>query len=198
MSDLKKLTNKKMRNTILIVTASIAVLFGIIYVSMSISASNREASLRNSIEAKIKDNKSNYTKMFEILVEQAGVSAQYAEDFKEIYPSLVEGRYKHGGGQMMQWIQEKNPTFDTSLYKQVMTSIEAQRESFHSTQQQLTDLSRQHNNLLTMFPTKWFLSDIQKIEIPIVINDAADKAFSSGKEESMNLFPRKQQKDSIK
>ncbi len=165
---------------------------------MSISATNREASLRNAIEAKIKDNKSNYTKMFEILVEQAGVSAQYADDFKEIYPSLVEGRYKHGAGQMMQWIQEKNPTFDTSLYKQVMTSIEAQRESFHSTQQQLTDLSRQHNNLLAMFPTKWFLSDILKIEIPIVINDSADKAFSSGKEESMNLFPRKKQKDSIK
>lgn len=185
-----------MKQTIIIITAVILVLFGIIYVTMSISASNREASLRNAIEAKIKDNKSNYTKMFEILVEQAGVSAQYAEDFKEIYPSLVEGRYKHGGGQMMQWITEHNPQFDTSLYKQVMTSIEAQRESFHTTQQQLTDLSRQHNNLLTMFPSKWFLSDIQPIEIPIVINDATDKAFSTGKEKSMNLFPRKQ-KDSV-
>jgi hypothetical protein len=179
-----------MKKTIIIASAAILVLLGVVYISMSISATNREASLRNSIEAKIKDNKSNYTKMFEILVEQAGVSAQYAEDFKEIYPSLVEGRYNHGGGQMMQWIQEHNPTFDTSLYKQVMTSIEAQRESFHSTQQQLTDLSRQHNNLLTMFPTSWFLSDVEKIEIPIVINNAAEKAFSSGKEDSMNLFPR--------
>ena len=186
-----------MKQTLIIAGSAILLLFGILYFAMSISSTNRESSLRNSIDAKIKDNKSNYTKMFEILVEQAGVAAQYAEDFKEIYPALVEGRYKNGGGQMMQWIQEKNPDFDTSLYKQVMTSIEAQRESFHTTQQQLIDLSRQHNNLLTMFPSKWFLSDIEKIEIPVVINNEAEKAFNTGKEERMNLFPRKQKKDSV-
>jgi hypothetical protein len=98
---------------------------------------------------------------------------------------------------MMQWIQEHNPQFDTSLYKQVMTSIEAQRESFHTTQVELIDLSRQHNTLLKKFPGNWFLSDVPPIKIPVIVNDATDKAFKSGKEAMPELFPRKK-KDSIK
>ena len=88
----------------------------------------------------------------------------------------------------MNWIQEHNPNFDTSLYNKLMVSIEGQRESFHNTQKQLIDLSRQHSTLLKVVPSKWFLSDIQKIEIPVVINDASEKAFETGKEVPMNLF----------
>lgn len=178
-----------MKKAILICVAAVFLLLGAIYLSMSVSASNKEAKLRNAIEGKVKVNKSAYTKMFEILVNEAGVSRQYAKDFKAIYTPMIEGRYKHGGGQMMQWITEHNPNFDTKLYEKLMISIEAQRESFHTNQTELIDLSREHNDLLTMFPTKWFLSDKKPIEIPVVINNASEKAFSTGKEESMNLFP---------
>lgn len=188
-----------MKQTIIIVVCAIIAIFGIIYISMNFSIKNQESRLRNSIESKIKDNKNVYTAMWEILKEQAGVSEQYAEDFKAIYPKLIEGRYQHGGGQMMQWIQEHNPTFDTSLYKQIMTSIESQRETFKTSQTQLIDLSRQHNNLLTTFPSSFFLSGVEPIEIPVVINNEAEKAFSTGKEQSMELFPRrKRTKDTVK
>jgi hypothetical protein len=189
--------NLNMKKTIILIAVALVVLLSVIYTATSISYTNKEAGLRAAIEAKVEANKSNYTKMFEVLVNEAGVAAQYADDFKEIYPKLVEGRYNHGGGQMMQWIQEHNPQFDTSLYKQVMTSIEAQRESFHTTQVELIDLSRQHNTLLKKFPGNWFLSDVPPIKIPVIVNDATDKAFKSGKEAMPELFPRKK-KDSIK
>jgi hypothetical protein len=177
------------RNTIIgIAVASMLLILGIVYISMSVSLNNREARLRNQIEAKVKVNKSAYTKMFEILVNEAGVAAQYADDFKSIYPSLIEGRYNNGGGQLMQWIQEHNPTFDISLYQRLMQSIEAQRETFHTNQEQLVDMSREHNNLLDTFPGSWFLSSKERIEIPVVINNASEKAFETGLEQDMNLF----------
>lgn len=185
-----------MNKTIAIACGVLLALLVVIYATMSISYGNKEATLRTAIEAKVKDNKSNYTKMFEVLVNEAGVAAKYAEDFKEIYPKLVEGRYNHGGGQMMQWIQEHNPAFDIKLYEKVMISIEAQRESFHTTQKELVDLSRQHNVLLRTFPGNWFLSGVQPIEIPVIVNDAADKAFQTGRESMPELFPRK--KDTVK
>lgn len=180
-----------MKQTVIISTIAIIAILGLSYIFTSISYKNDEKRLSNAIEAKIQDNKSHYTKMFEILVNEAGVAAQYANDFKEIYPGLIEGRYNNGGGQLMQWIQEHNPQFDTSLYKQVMISIEAQRESFHTTQRQLIDLSREHNNLITTFPGSFFLSNVQPIKIPVIVNDAAEKAFDSGKEQMPELFPRK-------
>lgn len=186
-----------MKKTIIVVLVALLAILGTVYVSMSISTHNKEKSLRESINSKIKDNKNSYSAMWEILTEQAGVSEQYAEDFKEIYPKMIEGRYSHGGGQMMQWITEHNPNFDTSLYKQVMTSIEAQRETFKTSQTQLIDLSRQHNVLLKTFPNRFFLSDVQPIEIPVITNKETEKAFETGIEKHMELFPRKK-RDSLK
>lgn len=185
-----------MKKTIIVVIVALLAIVGITYTTLSISYHNSEKKLRTSIIAKEKDNKNVYTSMWEILTLKAGVAEKYSEDFKEIYPSLVAGRYNNGGGQMMQWIQEHNPSFDTSLYKDVMESIEAQRETFKTSQTQLIDLSRQHNELLALFPASFFLSDIKPIEITVVVNNETNKAFSSGIETKMNLFSKK--KDSLK
>ena len=187
---------KNTKTIIAVATAILVFVLGIVYITMSVSIKNKEKRIANQIEAKVKVNKSAYTKMFEILVNEAGVAAQYADDFKEIYPSLIEGRYNNGGGQLMQWIQEHNPTFDTSLYKTLMQSIEAQRETFHTNQTQLIDMSREHNNLISTFPGSWFLSDVEKIEIPVIINDATEKTFDAGKEQDMQLFRKR--KDTVK
>ncbi len=160
----------------------------LISLGMYVSYNNEDVGLRAAISSKVKVNQSSYTKMWEILTQKAGVTQKYSADFKEIYPKLIEGRYSNGGGQMMQWIQEHNPNFDTGLYKDLMNSIEAQRESFHTNQEQLQDLSRQHNTLIKSIPAKWFLSNLTPIKVPTVINSQTEKAFSTGKEQKMNLF----------
>jgi hypothetical protein len=174
--------------TIGIVIGGLVVTLGLVLAIMYFSTTNEEIRLRNTITAKIEDNQSHYTKMWEILTQQAGVSEQYAKEFKEIYPELIAGRYNNGNGKLMQWVQEHNPEFDSSLYKQLMVSIEAQRESFHTTQTQLVDYSRQHNNLLQTFPSRLFLGGVNPIDIPVVINEQADEAFKTEREPKMNLF----------
>jgi len=61
-----------MKQTIAIVLAALLSILFLVYVTMNISANNREKSLRNAIESKIKDNKNVYTAMWEILKEQVG------------------------------------------------------------------------------------------------------------------------------
>jgi hypothetical protein len=176
-----------MKQTILIVFAAVLILFGGWWVITDISVDNKEVRLTNQINAKIEDNKSHYTKMWEILTQQAGVAKEYEKAFKEIYPELIAGRYNNGNGQMMQWIQEHNPEFDSSMYRKLMISIEAQRESFHTTQRQLIDLGRQHDNLISTWPSKWF-TDATHIDLPIVINSQAARAFETEREVPMSLF----------
>lgn len=177
-----------MSKTIGIVIGGIVLFLGIAITIAYFSTTNDEIRLRNTISAKIEDSQSHYTKMWEILTQQAGVSQQYADDFKEIYPELISGRYDNNNGQLMQWVQEHNPEFDTSLYKQLMVSIEGQRESFHTNQRQLIDYSRQHNNLIKTFPSRLFLASVEPIDIPVIINDKAVKAFGSEREQEMVLF----------
>lgn len=177
-----------MQKTIILVSLIVLLSVGATGIGMYFNYSNQNVELSEQIYAKINVNKANYSKMWEIISQQAQVSEKYADDFKEIYPKLMEGRYSNGQGQLMNWIQEHNPNFDTSLYAKLMNSIEAQRESFYTNQVQLQDLSRQHNVLLGRVPSKWFLSGISPIDIPNVINNEANKAFESGIEQKMELF----------
>ena len=177
-----------MKKSIIVLVLGVLGLLALIAVIMNFSYKNSEIRLREQITSKIEVNKSSYTKMWEIITTQANVADKYSEDFKEIYPQLISGRYSNGGGQLMQWIQEHNPNFDTSLYKKLMRSVEAQRESFHTNQVQLQDLSREHNTLLKVFPSSLFLSDIKPIDVPNVINVETQKAFETGIEQKMELF----------
>jgi hypothetical protein len=91
---------------------------------------NEDVKLRSAASAQQDTNKAVFDTMWKILQQQAGIVDKYKKDFQEIWPALIAGRYKEGGGQMMQWIQERNPNFDSGLYRQLMSSIEAQRERF--------------------------------------------------------------------
>ena len=177
-----------MKKTILIVSLVTTLILATIGFSMGFSYQNQNVDLTEQINSKINVNKANYSKMWQIIKQQGQISEKYAKDFKEIYPELIAGRYSGGQGKMMQWVQEHNPNFDTSLYSKLMNSIEAQRESFYTNQVQLQDLSRQHNVLLNRVPSKWFLSNIKPIEVPNVINKASEKAFETGIEQEMELF----------
>ena len=73
---------------------------------------------------------------------------EYKEAFREIYPQLIEGRYSQGDGSLMKWIQESNPNFDTSLYKDLMNSIEVERTYFAAEQKKMLDIHPSAHHLV--------------------------------------------------
>jgi len=175
---------------IAIFLVALLVSIGIFYVGAKWSTENQEVRLRNNITAHVEASQSHYTKMKEIIFGSVQVADKYDESFKEIYPKLIAGRYNSGNGQLMQWVQENNPNYSTELLAKVQRAIEGQRESFHHNQVQLLDVKRQHDNLLDSKPFgTWFLSDIEKIEVPIIKSSEAIKVFDSGVEEhNQKLF----------
>ena len=156
-------------------------------VAWGVGVSNSERTLRNKIEAQQEASEIFYTKLWEILKSKAGVTSEYAEQFKEIQFGIMEGRYSTGG-EMMKWIQEANPEFDASLYKDLMNSIEGERNGFFIEQKKLIDMQKQHKDMLVTFPKKLILKDRAPVEITIIKNTATTKAFETGVDESPELF----------
>lgn len=101
----------------------------IILVIMYFSYNNKEIALRKEAEAQLGKIETVRDRMFQIVREQANVSSEYREAFEKIYPEIISGRYQNGG-EMMKWILEANPQFDTRLYQTVSNSIEVQRTAF--------------------------------------------------------------------
>jgi hypothetical protein len=165
----------------------VLVIFGGSLVIWGVGVSNSERTLRNKIEAQQEATEIFYTKLWEILKSKAGVTEEYAEQFKEIQFGIMEGRYSTGG-EMMKWIQEANPEFDASLYKDLMNSIEGERNGFFIEQKKLIDMQKQHRDMLVVFPKKVILKNREAIEIVVLKNAVTKEAFTTGTDQSPDLF----------
>ena len=155
----------------------------------AIGVSNSEIKLRAKISGQQEMTEAFYTKLWEVIKTKAGVAEEYAEKFKEIQVGIMEGRYSTGG-EMMKWIQEANPEFDASLYKDVMNSIEGQREGFFVEQKKLRDMSVLHEVMLKTFPKKLVIGKREAINVIILKNVATKAADETGTDSSPELFTK--------
>lgn len=153
------------------------------------SCARSEVQLRNQIEAQQDVNKASHDTMWKILSDKAGVTSEYKNAFEKIYPQLIAGRYQDRHNLLMQFVKEANPKFDTSLYKNLMVSIEAERKVFFRSQKKLRDLKRQHDTLLDQPPSSWFVGSRPHIDVVIVTSTATEEAFETGKDDR-SLFPK--------
>jgi len=163
--------------------------FVLIVVIIGVSASNKEIRLRSQITAQKQVCEAFYDKLWKVIAQKAQVAEQYKDAFKEIYPQLIEGRYgNEKGGTLMKWITESNPTFDVSLYKDLMASIEAERAGFFMEQKRLVDLNNEHRIIRQTFPASIFIGGRSDIAITIVSSDATKKVMETGKENDIDIF----------
>lgn len=168
--------------------AVLVLLSGVIGFSMYFSYNNQDAKFRAQAEAQRGKIEGVHDKMWKTLQQKAQVSNEYKDAFSEIYPALIEGRYSQGDGSLMKWITEANPTFDTSLYKDLMQSIELNREEFRKTQERMLDILREHNVLITTVPSKWFIKNKEPIEYTVISSTRSKVVMETGLDDDVNLF----------
>jgi len=183
------MTNMSTKKIVALAASIVGVLAIVILFSMNISIENKEIDLRETTIAQNKKCEAYFDKMWKILKQKAQVTDEYKEAFTDIYPKLIEGRYSQGDGSLMKWIQESNPNFDASMYKDLMKSIEIERTGFFNEQATLIDMQREHSVYLQKAPNRWFLSDdLKPVEINIITSSNTEEVYSTGKEDDIDLY----------
>ncbi|MCH5319427.1 MAG: hypothetical protein J1E38_06935 [Paramuribaculum sp.] len=166
-----------MTASLIIILSCLAIV--IILISMYFSYNNKEIALRKESEAQRGKIETVRDRMFQIIREQANVSNEYREAFEKIYPEIIAGRYQQGG-ELMKWIQEANPQFDTSLYQTVSNSIDVQRTAFTSTQNRMLDIINQRATLIESYPSRWFIKNKSAIEYTPISTSATKQVMATG------------------
>ena len=91
----------------------------------------------------------------------------------------------------MKWVTESNPTFDASMYKDLMKSIEIERTGFFNEQAMLIDLQREHAAYIKKAPNRWFLdSNLKPVEIKVITSEATKETYATGEENDIELFEK--------
>lgn len=176
---------------ILLILGGTILLIATIVTIWAISISNREIKIRIREVAQQEVCQSYFDKMWKTLQQKANVADQYKDAFKEIYIPLIEGRYSKGDGSLMKWITEHNPSFDVSLYKDLMESIEAERDGFFFEQSKLIDIDREHKTMRKTFPNKLVIGSRPDVKIKIIKSLKTENVYQSGQENDIDLFSKK-------
>jgi hypothetical protein len=162
--------------------------------SSGVGINNTAVDHEASVKAQYEQNKNNYDNYFKKLLEVSQVSEMYRDDLKDVYDGAMQGRYgKDGSKAVFQWIQEKNPDFDASLYHKIQDIIEAGRNSFEADQKSLIDRKRAYFDVfLKRFPdnvTAGFLGfpKIDEVDYKIVTSNETEDAFESGKSDPIDI-----------
>lgn len=178
-----------MKRLILIAIGTI-VLFGTLcLVGCYFSYNNQEIRLRTEAEAQRGKVEGVHDKMWKVIQQKAQVTDEYKDAFSEIYPAIMEGRYSgNGDGSLMKWVTESNPNFDTSLYKDLMQSIEVLRTEFQRSQEMMLDVVREHTALCTTYPSKWFIKNKTPIEYTVISSTITKEVMKTGTDDSVDIF----------
>lgn len=154
-----------------------------------VSYNNREVELRTESDAQRSKIEGIHDKMWKTLQQKAQVSNEYVKSFDSIYSHIMEGRYSiEGDATLMKWIQESNPQFDASLYKDLMMSIETLRTEFQLSQERMLDIIREHKSLCSTIPSAWFISNKTPIDYTVVSSSRSKAAMQEGTYDDTDLF----------
>lgn len=176
------------KNIIFIAVAIIVVLAGFVGCGSYVSYNNSEVALRNEVVANIQDLENIYDKMWKIISQKAQISQEYKSSFDEIYTHIMDSRYDKGDGTLMKWIQESNPNFDVSLYKDLSQSVEILRTEFANKQTTIIDKIREHKTMCEKMPGCWFISNKTPIKFEVISSTRSKDVMQTRIDDDVDLF----------
>ena len=174
-----------MTPSLIIIVAAVAIL--LILLIMFFTYNNKEIYLRKEADAQRKKIESTHDKMWKVIKQKAEVSDKYRETFERVYPEIIAGRYSDGSS-AMKWIQEANPTFDTSLYNDLMQAIEIQRTHLHNAQTRMLDVIRERASLIESYPSRWFITNKSEIEYEVISSTKTHNVVETRVDDDVDVF----------
>lgn len=174
---------------IVVILALLTIIGGSI-VMASISYRNQEQILRTDIEDQQRKIEANFDKMWKVISQKVQILDKYSDDFKEVAKGYVQGRYGKDGSQaMFQWLKEHNVNIETSLYQEMMVTIESNRVSFEREQRVLSEMAAQHKKFYVTFPSNMFVQG-SPVQIQIISSEKTKQVIESGQENDTELFKK--------
>jgi hypothetical protein len=177
-------------------------LFGAFYGFGYIGYRNTANQYENSIVAQYDQNKNDYDNGWKKVVEVAQVPTMQMQQTKELYDSVMTGRYgSEGSKAFVQFIHEQNPTLGPQVYLEIQQTVQTFHDRFEASQTSLISKKQEYNNFITATTDSIFYNWIGNfphlhVGVPngsqddyaIVTSDKTETDFKNHKAEPLNLL----------
>ena len=181
---------KPIHGLILSVTVTCAILFGVIPLTLYFSAHNREVGLRNQFNAQQEANTAVFDNTWKIIQQETQVAAAERASFRETFVDIMGAQQGvAGNGSLASFFTQAKVDVTPVLYKKLMTSIEAQRTAFLDSQRKLLQIKKDHDDVITQYPSAFFVGGRDALEPQLVTSTKTKSTFEGGVEDDVYLDP---------
>jgi hypothetical protein len=188
--------------TIGLAIIAVVLVFLLIYGFGYIGFRNSANQYENSIVAQYQQNKNDYDNGWKKVVEVAQIPTMQMQQTKELYDSVMTGRYGDQGSKaFVQFIHEQNPNLGPQVYLEIQQTVESFHGNFEASQKSLISKKQEYNNFITATTDSIFYNWIGNfphlhVGVPngsqddyqIVTSDKTENDFKSHKAEPLNLL----------
>lgn len=163
------------------------ILITVIFAALLWNQRGEAINLETKIEAQLKSNESNYDSMWKRFTEMTQVTDIQAEQFKDVYTDLISGRYEDAD-LLFKMVQEQNPQLNGEVYTKLQNEISSARIEFDRNQKKLLDIIAEYNRLhrgvvMALITNRESINSDEYI----VTSERSEKAFETGKDETIDL-----------
>lgn len=165
------------------------VIIGIVFLGSVVSIHNEASLLKNQYDSKVLSNSGEFDNMWKKIKQSARVPESKKNAFKEIFSEYADSRNNGNENPVMNWITESVPSVDLNIYDELINIITGSRDTWTMKQTELVSIAEQHNMLLVKQPSGMILSMLghEKINAIVITSDTTEAAFSSGKDNYIDL-----------
>lgn len=167
-----------------LIIGGVLLLVVLIIASMWIGYSNEEKALRVDFSNAQRASQVDFDNMWKTIQQKYQIKGDYEDTLKGIFAEMARGRE---GGSLFKSVTESIPGLDTTVYRELMATIEGKRNQFQSYQLKLSDLKAQHDKLLSLFPGSLFVGGRPPLQIKLVTSARTESAFESGQDNDVDL-----------
>jgi len=155
-----------------------------------ISTKNKEVVIHNKFDAEFKNRTAFYDNLTKTVKETFKISLKNEVAFKENVTAIMEGR-KDAENLMFKMITESNPNQNfnevSRLNERVMQLIESKRNELFEIERTLSDIEREHKNLIQQFPGAFvfMIFSVEPINFKPISSSRTDNVIKTGQDNEL-------------
>jgi hypothetical protein len=163
------------------ISAAFTVIIAIIYFALDVHYNNLHIGYHNLYAADSSKIENRIYTMWNIIRDKYSIKEDYFEEFREIAKVHTDAFSQNGA--VARWIHTNFQQLDASIYLDMMASVESERLGLENSQNDILNVCKFHNDLVTKRISCWFISDKTLLTWELISSEETRQIMKSRRDE---------------
>jgi hypothetical protein len=167
--------------TVILSIAALVIVISLVVFTLDVHYNNLHVDYHNRYAADSAKIENRIYTMWNIISDKYSIKEDYFEEFREI--AIIHRDAFSRNGAVAMWIHTNFQQLDASVYREVMASIESERLAMENAQNNILNVCKFHNDLVTKRISCWFITDKTPLTWDVISSPETEEIMKTHRDE---------------